>query len=170
MQSKEYRQAYYLKHKAKKTQQAKAWKEANPDAVVRIQRRHRERSRETIKKQHRRHRMSAIGRAGELYRQAKRRANKQEVPIDITKEDIVEHLERNTCEVTGIPFQSYPGPQGPFSPSLDRIVPELGYVKGNVQVVVWALNAARGDWGDDVLWKVVAARWPERINGASRGA
>lgn len=25
------------------------------------------------------------------------------------------------------------------------------------------LNAARGTWGDEILWLIVAARWPERV-------
>jgi hypothetical protein len=39
----------------------------------------------------------------------------------------------------------------PFAPSIDRIIPKKGYVKGNVQVVCWAYNAAKNQWGEDVL-------------------
>ncbi len=33
----------------------------------------------------------------------------------------------------------------PVSLSIDKIIPENGYVKGNVQWVVWAINRAKGD-------------------------
>lgn len=32
------------------------------------------------------------------------------------------------------------GPRGPTTPSLDRIVPERGYVRGNVEVISWEAN------------------------------
>jgi hypothetical protein len=41
---------------------------------------------------------------------------------------------------------------GPLSPSLDRIDPRFGYVAGNVHVVVWVYNRAKGDGThEDVL-------------------
>lgn len=35
--------------------------------------------------------------------------------------------------------------------SLDQIKPGLGYVKGNVQWVAWAVNRAKGDMDSDVF-------------------
>ena len=64
-----------------------------------------------------------------LLQNAKTRAKKQGVPFEITVEDI---CIPNVCPYLGIKIE-------PFSewnyPSLDKIIPELGYVKGNIQVI-----------------------------------
>ena len=80
-------------------------------------------------------------------------------PVTVDPKDIQAILEIGVCEVSGLPFDLRRGlgRRSPFSPSLDRIDPKKGYVKGNVQVVVWCYNAARGDWGDEVLNTLVQA-------------
>jgi hypothetical protein len=40
---------------------------------------------------------------------------------------------------------------GPFSPSVDRIEPSLGYVEGNVRMTITAFNLGKNRWSDDVL-------------------
>jgi hypothetical protein len=42
----------------------------------------------------------------------------------------------------------------PSSPSLDRIVPSLGYVPGNVVVVSWKVNRIKCDASVDDLRKI----------------
>lgn len=97
------------------------------------------------------------GMAGRLITHAKVRAKRLGVPCDLRADDILFTLELGVCEVTGLPFQKVDLERHPFAPSLDRIVPALGYVRGNVQVVLWALNAMRGTWGDEILLQVAAA-------------
>lgn len=67
---------------------------------------------------------------------AMQRAKRSGVPFSISVEDVV-IPER--CPILGLKLKSGlgQGRQGPNedSPSLDRIVPELGYVPGNVQVI-----------------------------------
>ena len=50
------------------------------------------------------------------------------------------------------------------SPSLDRLVPALGYVKGNVQVISWRANKLKGE-GTAEDHRLIA-EWMER-NGAA---
>lgn len=91
---------------------------------------------------------------------AKRRAEKKNVPysIDNVERTRIENvISAGFCEVTGLPFANLEGTANPWSPSIDRIVPELGYINGNVRVVVWALNMAKSGWGDDVLLKLARA-------------
>lgn len=97
------------------------------------------------------------GIAGRLITHAKVRARSLGVPFDLRPEDILFPIELGVCEVTGLPFQKADSQRHPFAPSLDRRVPALGYVRGNVQVVLWALNAMRGDWGDEVLLLIAGA-------------
>lgn len=59
---------------------------------------------------------------------ARNRADKKNIPFDITRDDIVVP---DVCPVFGTPFEK--GTQ--WAPSLDRVRPELGYVKGNVAVI-----------------------------------
>ncbi len=78
----------------------------------------------------------------------KYRANQKGIPFDITKEDI---LIPETCPVLGIEIRKLSlddKPQKgyhPNAPSLDRIIPELGYVKGNVRVISARANLLKND-------------------------
>lgn len=84
-----------------------------------------------------------------LFKGAEQRARKKGVPFDLTREYLAE-IWTGRCVVTGIEFKGGRG-NGPkfFSPSIDRIIPERGYVQGNVRFVVWALNAMKYDGNDD---------------------
>lgn len=70
---------------------------------------------------------------------ARTRAKSKGLPFDIDSSDI---FIPEKCPILGIPLVSHKGKSGAFSnsPSLDRIVPELGYTKGNVQVISQKAN------------------------------
>ena len=44
-----------------------------------------------------------------------------------------------------------------YAPSLDRIIPELGYVPGNVRVVCHIVNVARSNLSDASLYAMSLA-------------
>lgn len=76
---------------------------------------------------------------------AKCRAKKQELPFDITAEDI--HIPEY-CPILGIKLESGIGKgkdRNDNIPSLDKIVPRLGYVKGNVWVISLRANKLKND-------------------------
>lgn len=79
--------------------------------------------------------------------QARDRAIKKGIVFEITEDDIVIP---EKCPILGIPlfFRKRAavrrGP-APNSPSLDRIDPAKGYVKGNVQVISWRANSLKKD-------------------------
>lgn len=79
-----------------------------------------------------------------MLRSAKHRAKKKGLPFNITLEDIVIP---EYCPVLGLKLEAAGGTGGAKrnSPSLDRIIPELGYTKGNVQVISNAANLLKGD-------------------------
>ena len=78
-----------------------------------------------------------------LLSNARRNAKKKGVPINITIEDIVVP---EFCPVLGFRLEKSKakGPQLQ-SPTLDRIIPELGYVKGNVAVISHRANRIKSD-------------------------
>ena len=93
------------------------------------------------------------GRAYALWRVAKASANKRGLEIDITPEFIRELISAGECSVTGIPFvferrhtEGEKPQRHPFGPSIDRKDPTKGYVRDNVQLVVWIYNAAKSNW------------------------
>jgi len=80
---------------------------------------------------------------------AKARARLQGVPFDLTLDDI--HIP-DRCPVFGTPIKTARGKVScPNSPSLDRIVPELGYIRGNVVIVSFRANRAKSDLSIDEL-------------------
>lgn len=87
----------------------------------------------------------------EMVKTAKERAEKLGLPFNITEEDVI-IPER--CPVLGIPLEIGNGRPMPNSPSLDRIVPELGYVKGNVIVVSHKANTIKNNATPEEIRKV----------------
>lgn len=73
---------------------------------------------------------------------ARRRAKKFGVEFNITESDIVIP---KRCPVLGIRMSRRPGRACADSPSLDRINPKRGYVRGNVWVISWRANRLKGD-------------------------
>lgn len=57
--------------------------------------------------------------------------------------------QQGTCYLTGV--QLITAKQKPNSLSIDKIKPELGYVKGNVKWACWAANRAKGEMSIETL-------------------
>jgi hypothetical protein len=91
-----------------------------------------------------------------LYWSVKGRANRAGLPFDLEKSDIVIP---ETCPVLGIPLFRNTGGNKPTgnSPSVDRIIPELGYVKGNIQIISHRANVMKNDAKPEELRKF--AEW-----------
>jgi hypothetical protein len=83
---------------------------------------------------------------------AKYRAKKFGIPFSITVHDLPPVPE--VCPVLGIPIYSSPGKAKDNSPSLDKIVPLLGYVPGNVHWISWRANRLKSDATVDELTKL----------------
>jgi hypothetical protein len=63
---------------------------------------------------------------------AKQRAIKKNVPFDISIEDVEEIISEMKCFYLGVPLKKNQGKLTHDSLTLDRVIPNLGYVKGNV--------------------------------------
>jgi hypothetical protein len=84
---------------------------------------------------------------------AKVRAKQNGLAFNLKIEDIVIP---DICPILGIPLFTGNRNQHENAPTLDRIKPELGYVKDNIRVVCWRVNRIRNDATLDELKKLVA--------------
>lgn len=90
-----------------------------------------------------------------MIRSAKRRALLKGIPFDIDYTDI--HIPEY-CPLLGIKLNKHIGEGGRIfddSPSLDKIVPELGYIKGNVWVISDRANRIKSNASLEELQLIV---------------
>lgn len=73
---------------------------------------------------------------------ARKRAKQKGLPFDITEDDIPVPT---FCPVLGIPLMVSNSKRQDNSPTLDRIIPELGYVKGNVMIISFKANRLKSN-------------------------
>ena len=90
---------------------------------------------------------------------ARDRARKNGIPFELDREWLSEKLIKGTCELTGVKLErSLPTGRykaHPFSPSIDKKDPSLGYTKENSRLVCFAINRAMSDWGEEILLEIV---------------
>jgi hypothetical protein len=91
-----------------------------------------------------------------MLNRAKTRAEKQNIPFSITEKDV---FIPERCPILGIKLEHHRGKPGAYksSPSLDRIVPEKGYVPGNVRVISQLANQCKGSATPEEL--IEFAKW-----------
>lgn len=136
------RKEYYRNTKQKQLERVKAWKDANKERANATSNRCRKnrRLRDPI---------------GHLLAQTRDRAKQHDIPFDLTVEDIVIP---EVCPMLGIPlFFIESGTiegKNPNSPSVDRIIPVLGYVKGNILICSWRANQIKSDATSEELMKI----------------
>lgn len=112
----EHSRQYYQNNKEKMLEQSKEWSTVNRD-------RHNETERI-------RQRANYV--MLRMLKAARGRAQSKGVPFDLTPDDITIP---DVCPVLNIPLEVAAGKATDGSPSLDRLIPELGYVVGNVRVI-----------------------------------
>lgn len=88
-----------------------------------------------------------------LWKGTRNRCRRSNIPFNLTVEDCVIP---DVCPALGIPLVSGQfRPRGTMlafnAPSLDRINPELGYIKGNVAVISWRANHLKNNATADEL-------------------
>jgi len=91
------------------------------------------------------------------FRGSKQRAKKRNTPFTLTKE-WCEARWTGCCELTGIKFiLSTKRSPFLFSPSLDQIIPGLGYTPENSRFVLHAINALKGEGTDEQMFEIANA-------------
>ena len=111
---------------------SKAWRESNPERMM----------------EHRKT-WEHSNPAWIMYHNAKRRARECSIPFNISFKDI--HIP-TYCPVLGMELASI---TRETTPSLDRVVPELGYVVGNIQVISMRANRLKQDATLEEMQKLV---------------
>lgn len=97
------------------------------------------------------------------YRVVKARARKAGLAFSLTPEWFAIRYSDGRCELTGIPFAAkVPGVTlSARYPSVDRCNSKRGYTEENSRMVLFALNASFGDWGEHeaaAIWHAYLAR------------
>jgi|SRR5665213_2873715 len=87
-----------------------------------------------------------------LWQQAKTRAKRDHLPFNIEYTDIVIPV---SCPVLGMKLKRNINIPGDDSPSVDKLIPERGYVKGNICVISFKANSIKRDATRDELRKVL---------------
>lgn len=79
----------------------------------------------------------------------KSKCKRYNIPFNLEISDIVIP---ETCSKTGIKLVVHTE-RGKYidTPSIDRIIPELGYVKGNIQIVSYWYNIAKFTWKEETF-------------------
>lgn len=88
-----------------------------------------------------------------MIRNAKSRAKEKSLPFDLSVGDLEIP---NICPVLGVPLCVNEKHVGANSPSLDRLIPELGYVKNNVTVISHKANTIKNNASIEELEKILA--------------
>lgn len=97
-----------------------------------------------------------------LCAKAKSRAKRHGLPHDIDTPYLLELWEETggRCRLTGRRFNldkwGAKNCTGPDAPSVDRIEPALGYVRGNVRLVTAHVNFALASFGEEALRRLCA--------------
>lgn len=87
-----------------------------------------------------------------ILQHARMRAKEKNVPFDIKVEDL---NVPKFCPILGIELCVNEGHAKPNSISLDRIIPDLGYVKGNVAIISYRANTIKNNASVEDLEKVL---------------
>lgn len=104
---------------------------------------------------------STATRASKLVAAAKSRAALKGLPFDLTVSWVQEALDSGVCEATGISFDLLSN-RGWNTPSLDQIQANSGYIMENTRVILFGLNAACGNWGENKVIEMANAIMQQR--------
>lgn len=93
-----------------------------------------------------------------MFNTAKSRATKNKIPFSINISDIVIP---DICPALGIPLVKVGSKMTDNSPTLDRIIPDLGYVKDNIIVISNRANRIKSNASANEIYMIY--KWLEDI-------
>ena len=173
-EQREYDRKWYASRSKEQKERARAtWKkwyaslpEEQKEEQLKLKREYNKKREASLNLDQRRHK-----KIGNMYSHAKRRAKDKDLPFNLIKQDIADVWPKDDyCPALRIPLRIRIGNKTltyttDNSPNLDRIIPRLGYVKGNIAVVSKLANgimsSARpsevikvGKWFDEKYYEV----------------
>lgn len=95
------------------------------------------------------------------------RAKKRGLAFDLELADIVIP---SRCPVLGLTLERHRGALKNNTPTMDRINPAHGYVKGNIAIISWRANRLKSDCGDPAIFEAIAAYMRRHCVGQSDNA
>lgn len=90
--------------------------------------------------------------ANRLYRSSKERANKTGQLHTIIEHDIIVPVNCPICNVKLVHSEIKGGSS--ISPTLDKVIPKLGYIKANVSVICKLCNSTKGSGNAELHRKI----------------
>lgn len=135
----------------------RVWERKNPTAVYERSKKQRlddpAAANSASNRSRRKARVTLVGYLRDVVRIKRHTCKKEFMPFDLTTEYLVEiyNSQNGRCALTGRYLTYGNGPVQPNSLSVDRIDHTNGYVEGNVRLVTFQINAARGIWSDEAL-------------------
>lgn len=136
----EARRLYYLKNKERLKEAATQYYQNYKEKRKELSRLYHLNNKEKRKEAGRKYYLQNIRRT--ILFNIKSRCRRNNIPFNLTLEDITPP---EICPVFGIPLEKGDTKINPNSPSVDRINPELGYVKGNIQVISFKANTMKSN-------------------------
>lgn len=130
------RKIRYAGRKEEAYKESQDYRKANPDKVAKYQKKWEQTNRTYI-----------------MWKNSQRRARIQGVPHDFDWKTLVIPTH---CPILGIPLFSKEKVTSDNSPSLDKIIPELGYIEGNIQIISLKANRWKNEMTLDDLKMLVA--------------
>lgn len=142
---------HYIKNKEEISLKNKAWRAQNKEKLQAYEksnfRKEKNKQWRITKREEDRYRF--------VWYAAKRRAKNNNIPFTITKQDIINICPSdNKCPVLGIILEFGNKISQDNSPSLDRLIPKLGYVPGNIALISYRANRIKNDATVDELEKI----------------
>ncbi len=97
-----------------------------------------------------------------MYKGAKARAKKDDLPFTITKEDILKLIGDGVCPVLKVPYDLTSNKITDRTFNLDRFIPSLGYTKENCVVMSSLANRIKSNATTEQVCRVAA--WMKQQN------
>jgi len=132
---------------------AKKYREKNKEKAKAATKKWRENNKDKFNSARRNWRTKNLVRC--LFLEARSRAKKRGVEFTIEVDDIPEM--GDFCPIFGTKFPPPDVRKTPFSPSIDRIDPTKGYIKGNVWIIGYRANLVKNDGTADEHQKIADA-------------
>ena len=159
--SREQHRADYYRHADKRIAKVREWRARNPEKQAEYRKKWNKKNKARLKRERAAKRVAEYAAdpkrywLSDTFRAACVRARKAGLPFDLE----VPALDLpDVCPVLGIEIFYYAkrGRPAPSSPSIDRIVPERGYVAGNVRVISNRANTLKNNATLDEMRLVLA--------------